>query len=345
MCTKCGYTTVNTYKAAYEAQKIQNAAMIGNMGATLIGNLINGLCNSSENNISAPTNNNKSIATQDSKTAEETKTIEDPKEREEKVKTLLGEKFFNALSDEVKEEVLKKYSTIKEFSANNNITVTDAEMTRRLSNYARALSNIAKAEFGFAQGDTNATCEIAGVNEALANEDMVKYKEAYNQLASEYIELCDDAKGDGRIGLREYIAKENADAGIDIENISDSELQQKFAAEYITFQALDLDQSGYLEKDEVAGMLNWTAVQDNNGRNITYKDNQSFGEDLANYSTAALQLNETDTKTFIQYIKDGNRSDALKLLKDKTDLTEKQFAGIKNAFKGYSNAAKNFIST
>lgn len=138
MCTKCGYTTVNTNNAAYETQKIQNATTTGNIDAAFIGNLMTGHCNSSGNNTQTPTTNTHSTAPQDSRT------VEDPKEQEEKVKTLLGETTFNALSDEVKEEVLKKYSTIKEFSAYNNINVTDAEMTRRLSNYINALKSHAQ---------------------------------------------------------------------------------------------------------------------------------------------------------------------------------------------------------
>ena len=128
-----------------------------------------------------------------------------------------------------------------------------------------------------------------------------------------------------------------------VSNINElNELKAKFAKEYIAFQALDLDQSGYLEKNEVAGMINWTSVQDNNGENITFADNQSFGEDIANYATSVLKLNKQDTELFIKYMKEDNRGAALGLVKEKTNIDEKKFNNIVNAFKGYTEAVKTF---
>ena len=163
-------------------------------------------------------------------------------------------------------------------------------------------------------------------NEIRSRRDMVEEKILEKKISNEL----------------EYIAKETADAGIDIDSLSDQEAKAKFAAEYIAFQALDLNQSGYLEKNEVAGMINWTSVQDNNGDDITFEDNKSFGEDIANYATSTLKLKEEDTKLFLKYMKEDNRGAALQLLKNKTNMDEKEFNNIVNAFKGYTEATKAF---
>lgn len=253
MCTKCGYTTVDTYKAAYEAQKTQNAATIGNMGATLIGNLINGLCNSSGNNTSAPTNN-KSTAPQDSKTAEETKTIEDPKEREEKVKTLLGEKFFNALSDEVKEEVLKKYSTIKEFSANNNIEVSDTEMTRRLSNYINALKaheqELKMGEYfvngGLANEYNGESVVDENVRQQKATGSDEEYYQALLDRGNGSVQLY-DTNGDNIVSEQEFLEKEASDwKKLTGEDVTDE--MTTASKEY--FKRIDKNNDGALDSTE-----------------------------------------------------------------------------------------------
>ena len=260
---------------------------------------------------------------------------EDTAQLKKEVEDILSKAEYK-VSDEILDEVVKKYATMKQFNSGK------ISLENRVVNYAKALSNYGKAEQSWGQGNTGAAYNITGVKEAKAEGNMKKYLAAYNNAADEYIELHDDKTGDGRIGFTEYIAKETADAGIDIDSLSENELKAKFAKEYIAFQALDLDQSEYLEKNEVAGMINWSSVQDKNGEDITYADNQSFGEDIANYATSVLKLNEQDTELFIKYMKEDNRGAALGLVKEKTNIDEKKFNNIVNAFKGYTEATKAF---
>lgn len=329
MCVKCGYT-INQNKALESAMKIALTQQLAGGIAEFALGAISLFGNGFEKDYSSerPTKNEQTEEVKDKKT-------EDTTQLKKEVVEIL-EKAEYKVSDEVLEEVVKKYATMKQFNSGK------ISLEQRVVNYAKALNNYGKAEQAFGQGNTNASYEISGVKEAKAEGNMEKYIAAYNNAADEYIELHDDKAGDGRIGFTEYIAKETADAGIDIDSLSDQEAKAKFAAEYIAFQALDLNQSGYLEKNEVAGMINWTSVQDNNGDDITFEDNKSFGEDIANYATSTLKLNEEDTKLFLKYMKEDNRGAALQLLKDKTNMDEKEFNNIVNAFKGYTEATKAF---
>lgn len=334
MCLKCGHTTVNPYKIQENNNKIGMALTFAQGLTGMLGSIWT--C------YAADPNSNGGGGGTTVKSSKETEEVNDKKEEKEDPTKLkkevvdILEKEKITVSDKILDEVVKKYTTIKNFNS-GKFTVE-----QRVINYAKALSNYGKVEESFGKGDQTAVYNIAGVKEAIEEGSMEKYKAAYNNAADEYIELRDDKAGDGQISFVEYIAKETAVASIDIENLSDSEAKTKFAAEYIAFQALDLDRSGYLEKNEVAGMINWRAVQDNDGKNITYNDNQSFGEDLANYVMATLELDEADTKQFIEYITADNRDDALSLLQKKTTLTEEEFADIVNAFKGYTEAVKAF---
>ena len=339
MCLKCGHTTVNPYKIPNynNTGNTTEAVLLGLTG--VIGQLLNG-------NIwtcyAADQNSNGGGGGTTVKSSKETEEVNDKKEEKEDPTKLkkevvdILEKEKITVSNEILDEVIKKYTVMKNFNSGK------FTLEQRVANYAKALSNYGKVEESFGKNDKDAVYNIAGVEEAITDQSMEKYKAAFNNAADEYIELHDDKSGDGRISFVEYIAKETDDAQINVENLSDSEAKTKFAAEYIAFQALDLDRSGYLEKNEVAGMINWTAVQDNDGKNITYNDNQSFGEDLANYVMATLELDEADTKQFIEYINADNRGAALALLKEKTNLTEDDFANIVNAFEGYTEAVKAF---
>lgn len=336
MCQKCG-----TYTSGYVSQRTierrqkeqSNQALLA-LGLGLAGSLFNFLGEV------IPTD---SGSTSTVKPKKETKEVEeeveekpaDTAELQKEVEDILTKAKYS-VSEEVLEEVVKKYAIMKQFNSGK------ISLENRVVNYAKALNNYGKAEQAFGQGNTNATYEISGVKEAKAEGNMEKYIGAYNNAADEYIELHDDKAGDGRIGFTEYIAKETADAGIDIDSLSDNEAKAKFAAEYIAFQALDLDQSGYLEKNEVAGMINWTSVQDNNGENITFADNKSFEEDIANYATSVLKLNGQDTELFLKYMQEDDRGAALQLVKDKTNIDEKEFNNIVNAFKGYKEAVAAF---
>ena len=335
MCTKCGsYYQFNTNNQQAEAAKIMFAKGAANLITEVASGVIGLFGYGFEQNYSQPVRGKREIA-------EEKPVNEKPQDTnnlQKEVEDIL-ETAKLTVSEEVLEEVVKKYAVMKQF----NKSTTPLET--RVINYAKALSNYGRAEEAFRQGDSQAVYEIAGVKDAKAEGSMEKYIAAYEKAADEYIELCDDKYGDGKISFIEYIAHENANAGIDIDSLSNEEAITKFAAEYIAFQALDLDQSGWLEKNEVAGMINWTSVQDDNGENITFADNQSFGEDIANYVISTLGLNEEDTKSFIEYMKVDNRGAALKLLKEKTNLGEKEFSNIVNAFKGYGNAVAAFTKT
>ena len=95
---------------------------------------------------------------------------------------------------------------------------------------------------------------------------------------------------------------------------------------------------------EVAGLLYRMAVQDNKGVNITTSDYQSFNEDLEKYTIAALGLDDENAKLFNQYMKENKKAEALKILKENSNLTEQEFSNIvSNVFKGLAVASKNFI--
>ena len=333
MCNKCGYASYNN------SNKIQENAMKMAF-AQNVANEILGFMNCIWDIATPNTTDRVTVATEETTEAEKVtsdkeSSIEDSAKLKEDVEKILKNNKIE-VSENVLNEVVKKYSTMKQFNSGKYT------LEQRVVNYAKGLSNYGKTEKAFGQGDINASYDITGVQEAKAEGSMDKYLAAYNNAADEYIELCDDKKGDGRISLTEFIAKETGDANIDIDKLNNKKTRSKFAAEYITFQALDLDQSGYLEKEEVAGMLNWTSVQDENGENITFADNQSFGEDLANFATSTLKLNKKDTKKFIEYFRQNNRSAALELIKDKTNISDKDYSNVVNTFRGYTEAVQAF---
>ena len=241
-------------------------------------------------------------------------------------------------SKEVTDEVVKKYEVMKDFNSGKR------SLEQRVLDYAKALSGYSKFEQGLVNGNESASYTIPGVQEALDSQSMDKYKKAYLDSANEYIELYDSKYGDGVIDLTEFLAKEAADANIDIEGLSEEDAIKMLESSYIAFGALDVDSSGKLEKDEVAGLLYRMAVQDEKGVDITASDYQSFNEDLENYTIAALGLDEANSEIFNQYMQENKKAEALKLLKENSNLTEQEFSNIvSNVFKGLAVASKNFI--
>lgn len=213
-----------------------------------------GFVNSSGNNTQAPTTNNKPTAPKDSKPVENNKTVEDPKAQEEKVKTLLGETTFNALSDEVKDEVLKKYSTIKEFSANNNTEVSDAEMSRRLNNYINALKaherELKMGEYlvngGLADEYTGESIIDENVRQQKATGSDEEYFQSLLDRGDGSVQLY-DTNGDNVVSEQEFLAKEAADwKKLTGEDVTDE--MTTASKEY--FKLIDKDSNGTLDSAE-----------------------------------------------------------------------------------------------
>lgn len=292
------------------------------------------------NSVSTYSTDSKSI--QESNAPTETKvTTEDKKatqkDLENEVKAIF-EKNELKFPKEITDEVVKKYETMKKFNCGKR------SLEQRVIDYANGLNNYGKFEQGVVNGDKTSSYTISGVQEALDAQSMDKYKEAYLNAANEYIELHDSKRGDGVINLTEFLAKEAADANIDIEGLSEEEAIKLLESSYVAFGALDVDSSGNLEKDEVAGLLWRMAVQDDKGTDITSADYQSFNEDLENYAISVLGLDETNARLFNDYMKNNKKAEALKILKENSNLTEQEFSNIvSNVFKGLAVASKNFI--
>lgn len=249
MCTKCGYTTVNTNTAARNAQKVQTESMIGSTSTAHIGNLMNGLWRQQENNTSAPSTNKNTTVPQDTETAE------NPKEQEEKVKTLLGETTFNALSDEVKEEVLKKYSTITTYSKNNGIEVSDTEMARRLNNFIKALDSHSKemkmGEYfvngGFADEYNGETIVDENVRQQKATGTDEEYFQSLLDRGNGTVQLY-DTNGDNVVSESEFLEKEASDwKQLTGENVTD----EMTSASKDYFNKIDKNKNGTLDSAEL----------------------------------------------------------------------------------------------
>ena len=99
---------------------------------------------------------------------------------------------------------------------------------------------------------------------------MTNYKNALYQFAKEQIETYDDLKGDGKISFDEYLAKEEEKIGVKLDE------EEKARAKKI-FEFLDKNQSGYIDKEELAAyMLTMSKITDSNEKktadDITLKE-------------------------------------------------------------------------
>ena len=343
MCKCNGHYPIRS-KVNNTQHKKQVLSFVGKVAVTvgigIIGQVLNGTLASIDFQSSQSKDPKKDVTLPDGdKTKPNEEVVQEndtPKANKEAVQKILTQNNIE-LSEEDLNEVVNKYATMKEFDCGRR------SLEQRVVDYANGLNNYQKAVIGFVENKQDTAYNISGVEEAKAEKDLEKYKNAYLKAADEYIELHDDGQGDGRISHAEFVAKETADAGIDIEALSDDELAIKGANEIIIFKALDTDNSGFLEKDEVAGILNYTATQDGDGKNITFNDNKAFGEQLENYAHTVLSLNETDNKEFTKLMQDGKRIEALKLLKEKSGIEATEFDKIANMFKNYEEITSEFI--
>ena len=237
------------------------------------------------------------------KAAEASKTTEAdaaPEEKESKsendtkttVTNLLAEAGIE-LDETNLNKVVQKYNTILEYNQNNNIQTDTESISQRMINYAKGLQyETVEQQFAAAEQNLNVEnpenytqeeltqeytrqrqnidikYENQDIKKAMASGDMNKYMQATRDFASQYIELYDDAAGDGKISYEEYTAKE-AQGNEDVYN---SEIAKK------VFDFLDKDKSGKLENHEVAAYL-WAMSKINDGadgrtaHDITYQEN------------------------------------------------------------------------
>lgn len=225
MCNKCGTYNANMLgisaeQRAKQARNAETATWIA-VGATIltnnIGALINGVEESSSDYIPRSRRNDDNI--DDSSN--------DIKAQEKTVKDLIGETNFNNLSEDFKGEVLKKYSTISTYAKNNNITISDEEMTRRLNNYIKALDahkkELQMGDYQLQLLETDENEGKAGLENCpvtIVDNDIIQgkagsdeeYYQSFLARGEGYVELY-DTNGDGVVELDEFLSKEESDAG------------------------------------------------------------------------------------------------------------------------------------
>jgi len=133
-------------------------------------------------------------------------------EKENNVKNLLGADKFNNLSAEIKADVLKKYETIKAYSQQNNIEISDTELSRRLNSYIKALN--AKAKEVEMARHFEAGGAIENFNDSIVDEDIRELKDPSKDI-NQYIQALlnrgtgsvqlFDENGDNRVTEKEYL--------------------------------------------------------------------------------------------------------------------------------------------
>ena len=215
MCNKCG---TNYSTNIYLRQEKANQLMWQSIGVSLLNNgiglLLNGL-----GNINNSYDNTNVTKTENDDLKEEDQTKE---EISKKVIDILGEDYFNGLPEDMKEDILKKYSTITTYAKNNNIEISDAEMARRLNNYITALkAHKQELEFGKHLINNGADAEFTG--ESIVYDDIATEKEKppseendnayYATLLNRGIGTVQlyDTNGDNQVSRKEFLEKEKAD--------------------------------------------------------------------------------------------------------------------------------------
>ena len=206
-------------------------------------------------------------------------------------------------------DVIQKYKNIVEYNKANNIEVDEARLAERIENYAKGLK-YAKVKAGFdnvikdAYNQSKFTKEEIAqilktegqegltkrykekiektlenydknfknqeITDAINSGSMTNYKNALYQFAKEKIETYDNLKGDGKISFDEYLAKEEEKIGAKLDE------EEKAGAKKI-FEFLDKNQSGYIDKEELAAyMLTMSKITDGNEKktadDITLKE-------------------------------------------------------------------------
>lgn len=174
------------------------------------------------------------------------------------VKTIL--KNANIDIDETSDDfndIVNKYNAIKSVKPD----ITDENLAERISNYAKGLQ-YHKTEMKFAARDTSTAATIDGVEEAVNEGDMEKFKASFHQKAKEYIELYDSADGDGKISVDELIAMEEKELGRAL-TAEERKIVQEEAINRIAILNQDSDETT-LNEDEIAAYL-WAMSKINDG--------------------------------------------------------------------------------
>jgi hypothetical protein len=232
-------------------------------------------------------------------------------ELEASVKQLLTNTNINydELSEDVQENLLKKYETITTYSKNNNINMSDTELTRRLTNYVKAL-NAHSVELQMSEVYTQSLEKDGGAEEAWENctlkiedEDIAAQKnkgatsdyiDSIVQRGEGYVDMY-DSNGDGSVDFNEFKTFEEKDSG---QTLADDEIEA--TKQY--FNRLDKNNDGKLDSNEMATHLFATSRlfdgSSNTVEDITYKEwvgSQKLGKDAdidKNYKYASDEIYE-----------------------------------------------------
>ena len=295
MCNKCGtnYST-NIY---LRQEKKANQLMWQSIGVSLLNNgiglLLNGL-----GNINNSYDNTNVTKTENDDLKEEEQTKE---EISKKVIDILGEGYFNGLPEDMKEDILKKYSTITTYAKNNNIEISDAEMARRLNNYITALKaheqelrmgeyqlNLLSTEENEGQAGLDNCPEIIldeGIKTGKAGSDK-EYYQAFLDRGEGYVQLY-DTNGDGVITQEEFLSLEEQDGGA-VEETEESKEAFKLIAgddekitleEYLSNFKSQLGRD--LEEDETSRKTNEFNIIAGTDNEMTYEEYMSSEKAIA----------------------------------------------------------------
>ncbi len=172
------------------------------------------------------------------------------------------------------DDISKKYEAIK--TANPDIE--DEKISERISNYAKALKMHQK-ETNFANAwkygsPVNEAIEISGVAQAIEGGNIDEFKSAFHKAAKEYIELYDNAQGDGKIDVDELLAIEEKELG---KKLTEEERKIVLSEAINRVAILDANSDNVLDEAEIAAYL-WAMSKINDGKTGKTADNITFDE-------------------------------------------------------------------
>lgn len=285
-----------------------------------------------------PTEPKKEVQTEDSKTI---------------IENLLSKEDIELRAEEL-EEVVKKYNTMKEFNCGNQ---TPEE---RAINYAKGLKYATKEDL-FKSAYLNNTTTKAAI-ELEAVKENPGTKAAFIDSAKEQVELFDSKEGDGKINFTEYVAKEIADAGVDIENLPDDTAAQLISQSKATFDLLNIDGDTFLDKEEMAALTYTMSsyddgeIKQDTSTEITYNEWKGVNEALAGFGNIATSLPANTAKELKDKLTAGNifgegnknSSNYIRGVIDiiendcKDMLTPEELINLKYFIKTYTQNAANF---
>lgn len=212
------------------------------------------------------------------------------------------------------DDVMNKYNAISEYYSANNIEkdARGLNVLDRITNYAKGLEyeavqnqmaefdasskignlddykdesgKIDEAKLREAYTRQKREADIRYVNQeirdAISAGNQEQYIQASRNFGDQYIELYDNAAGDGKISFDEFNAKESKGN----EDVATEDINKK------VFDFLDINQDGYLDNDEVTSYL-WAMSKITDGKNqrtaddITYQENMIVAQALSEVVT------------------------------------------------------------